>query len=359
MFHFKDFIVRYERYLSGASLLAGFVVDTLTLRRVDLLPETILLYSYLGIAALAIFLIHLMEENAAEGGVAARFVPWLTFLLQFTFGGLFSAFLIFYSRSASLSASWPFLALLLFVFVGTELFKRHHARLVFQLSIFYFAIFSFCVFSIPIAVGAIGSWVFVLSGVVSLVVFSLFVFLLRITGRARIRARMPSIAFSIGAIFILINVLYFSNILPPIPLALKEIGMYHSVSRTDAAYILLGEAPPWYHAFSRPILHITEGEPLYVFAAVFAPVSLKTDVVHRWQYYDASVKMWKDSTVVRFPMIGGRDGGYRGFSLKYGVTPGLWLVSVETPNGQLIGRTTFTVEKVFELPPLEQTFRQH
>ncbi|OGG44341.1 hypothetical protein A2841_00950 [Candidatus Kaiserbacteria bacterium RIFCSPHIGHO2_01_FULL_48_10] len=353
MSQLKDFIFRNEHSLSGVALFAGFIIDSLTLRRVDLLPETILLYSYLGIAALSIFLIHLMEESAARGGIGSRFVPWLTFLLQFTFGGLFSAFLIFYSRSASLAASWPFLILLLFVFLGTEFFRKFHARLIFQLSVFFFAIFSFCVFSVPIAVGTIGPWVFVLSGVMSVLTFSIFIFLLRFTGRARMRARMGGIIFSTALIFFLINALYFLNILPPIPLALKEIGIYHSVVRTDAAYVLRGEERAWYKALWRPTFHITEGTPLYVFAAVFAPVSLKTDVVHRWQYYDQATATWNDSTIVRFPMIGGRDEGFRGFSLKYGATPGLWRVSVETPSGQLIGRTTFVVE-IVSMPPLRE-----
>jgi hypothetical protein len=354
---FRDSIPQYERFLSAVALGGGFFIDSVTLRRVDLLPETILLYTYLGISALCIFLTHLMEENAAAGGVTARFVPWITYILQFTFGGLFSAFLIFYSRSASLAASWPFLALLLFVFLGTEIFKRHHSRLVFQLTIFFFGIFSFCVFSVPIAIGTIGPLVFILSGVVSLVVFSMFVFLLRLTGRMRIRARMGSIVLSTAVVFVTINFLYFSGILPPIPLALKEIGIYHSVTHTDATYLLSRENRTWYQSFSQPVVHITEGAPLYAFAAVFAPVSLKTEVVHRWQYYDAGSGVWKDSTVVRFPMIGGRDQGFRGFSLKYDATEGLWRVSIETPNGQLIGRTAFSVEKVSVLPQLETISR--
>ncbi len=353
---FRDSIPRYERYLSMLALIAGFVIDNVTLRRVDLLPETILLYAYLGTASLMIFLLHLMEENAAQGGAAARFVPWVTFILQFTFGGLFSAFLIFYSRSASLAASWPFLALLLFIFFGTEIFRRYRTRLVFQLTVFYFAVFSFCVFSIPIAVGAIGEAVFLLSGVVSLLVFWFFVWILRLTGRARIRARVPSIVFSIGSVFILMNILYFSNVLPPIPLALKEIGVYHSVVRTQGSYTLLEESRPWYRTFSRPTLHIITGAPLYVFAAVFAPVSITTDVVHRWEYYDAS-GAWKSFSLERFSMQGGRDEGYRGFSLTYGATPGLWRVSVETPNGQRIGRVVFSVVQVEVTPPLTSIIR--
>ena len=44
--------------------------------------------------------------------------------------------------------------------------------------------------------------------------------------------------------------------------------------------------------------------------------------------------------------IGGRDGGYRGYSIKNDVTAGKWRVNVKTGDGKLIGRVGFTVEDV-------------
>ena len=42
-------------------------------------------------------------------------------------------------------------------------------------------------------------------------------------------------------------------------------------------------------------------------------------------------------------IAGGRDGGYRGYSLTT-VNSGNWRVNIETERGQLIGRVKFKVE---------------
>jgi hypothetical protein len=44
-----------------------------------------------------------------------------------------------------------------------------------------------------------------------------------------------------------------------------------------------------------------------------------------------------------FEIHGGREGGYRGFSMKRAVVPGLWRVEVETQEGRIIGRIDFRV----------------
>jgi hypothetical protein len=48
---------------------------------------------------------------------------------------------------------------------------------------------------------------------------------------------------------------------------------------------------------------------------------------------------------IAFEIHGGREGGYRGFSVKHAVTPGPWRVEVETDEGRIIGRIDFNVEQ--------------
>ena len=52
---------KYHRELSAASLIAGFVIDSFTLQRIDLLFENLVLYTHLTIVGGSILLINLVE----------------------------------------------------------------------------------------------------------------------------------------------------------------------------------------------------------------------------------------------------------------------------------------------------------
>ena len=119
-------------------------------------------------------------------------------------------------------------------------------------------------------------------------------------------------------------------------------------------YRLIFEKAPWY-SFGKTtatLFHRRVNEPVYVWSSIFAPTHLDTEVLHRWSRFDPAIGEWVTSTVIRFPISGGRDGGYRGYSKKENITPGAWRVDVETLRGQIIGRFTFKVVEVIESPEL-------
>jgi len=108
----KSFFVKYERHISTGAFAAGFIIDNLTLTRIDLLLDNLILFSYLVVAGSVIVFLNFYERGVFTGFVGRFFAPArlvAPIAMQFAFGGLFSGFFIFYSRSASLSASWPFL----------------------------------------------------------------------------------------------------------------------------------------------------------------------------------------------------------------------------------------------------------
>jgi hypothetical protein len=105
---------RYERPISSLSLVGGFVFDALTLKRVDLFWENFWVIVHLLVVGTSILVLRSIERETDEKSKELRF--WLINILQFTFGGLFSTFLVFYFRSAPISISWPFLLLLTVAF---------------------------------------------------------------------------------------------------------------------------------------------------------------------------------------------------------------------------------------------------
>jgi hypothetical protein len=342
----KELYEKYERYLMPAAFLAGFVWDNLTLRRIDLLYENIVFLIYIFVAGAGIILVN----------VSPKYIRLVPLFMQFAFGGLFSAFVVFYFRSASFTASWPFLVLLLFFLIGNEIFKKQYLRLVFQLSVFFVVLFSYSIFALPVFIGKMGDGVFLLSGVVSLFVMGLLILALNLSIPGKIYHVRRALFSSVAGIYVLLNIFYFTNIIPPIPLSLKDIGIYHSVDKISAGqYTAASEHVPWYSVKERisPVFHWVPGTSVYAFSAVFAPTKINTTIFHVWYYFDESRGEWMESSRLGFSIAGGRGGGYRGYTVKSGVFPGKWRVDVTTGRGQILGRLNFGVVKADTLPELE------
>ncbi|TSC72547.1 MAG: hypothetical protein G01um101470_312 [Parcubacteria group bacterium Gr01-1014_70] len=352
---------RYERRVSIATFLFGFAMDNFTLTRIDLFFDNLVLLFYLTVAGIGIMVVNLYEERRFRAEVEGithispksfQYVRAVApFGIQYAFGGLFSGFFVFYSRGASLAASWPFLLVLVFLLVGNEFLRNKYQRLTFQVSIFFFVLYSYMIFALPLLVGHIGPLVFVASGLLSLFFVAVAILLLVHFIPRRIKEAKRMLLASIATIFATVNILYVLNVIPPLPLSMKEAGVYYSVTRVATGYRVVGEEQGWY-AFLLPrrTIHVLGGSPLFFYSAVFAPAKLVTTIVHEWQLYDYKKDAWVMELRVSFPITGGRDGGYRGYSERLNVEPGLWRVNVETARGQLLGRRTFTVEETETAP---------
>ncbi|PIP87092.1 hypothetical protein COW81_02055 [Candidatus Campbellbacteria bacterium CG22_combo_CG10-13_8_21_14_all_36_13] len=340
----KQFILKHESRISWAAMLGGFVLDNLTLTRIDLLFDDLILLSYLIIAAISIILFNYLDENSK----IRLFVPYT---LQFAFGGLFSGFLIFYSRSGSLLQSWPFLAILLFLMIGNEVFKERYEKYVFRISIYFIALYSFFTFYIPILLGKMGALPFILSGIASILVLALLVYFVERSKRSRAKEKRHKIYISVITICVIFNTLYFGNIIPPIPLSLKDIGIYNQLEKRGNDYVMQKENVSWYKFKEKNILDITTGSNVYAYTAVFAPTKISQKISHVWLYKNDG--KWEEKSRIPFPINGGRGEGYRGYTYKNTLEEGLWRVEVRTDRDQVIGRKTFTINFVDELPKQE------
>ena len=91
------------------------------------------------------------------------------------------------------------------------------------------------------------------------------------------------------------------------------------------------------------------GDNVFCFAQVFAPTKLQTDIFHTWEYYDETADDWIEHANLSYPIAGGRDGGFRGYTLIQNFTDGKWRCSVETKRGQVLGREKFKIDST-QLP---------
>lgn len=325
--------------------ITGFIVDNITLNRVDQLFDNIILLSYVVLAMLSILLLY--------AGIAERFgertsvflKKWSPVLMQYAFGGLLSGMLIFYGRSGSIMESWPFMFLILGVIYGNETITNRQSRLVYNLVIFFIGLFAYVVLVIPVITGKMGAWIFVGSGLLALAIMYVFFGWVERIVPNFVKLQKRNVVFIIGLIYVVMNVLYFTNTIPPIPLSMKHVGMYHNVLRVDDTYILTYEKPVWWQWYrnSDEKFHYIKGESIYCYASVFAPSRLATDIYHQWQYYDETTGSWKDHSRIAYGISGGRGDGYRGYTRIDSYHEGKWRCVVETARGQVIGAETFEI----------------
>ncbi len=329
-----------------AAFLFGFILDNLTLTRVDQVFDNVVLLLYVLLAMLSILTLY--------AGIAERFGERVSrfmrdkspIVMQYAFGGLLSGMLIFYGRSGSLTASWPFLLIIIGVIYGNETIRNRSQRLVYNLVIFFVGLFAYITLVVPVYLGKMGPVIFVGSGLLALVIMSVFFGLVTRIVPNFIQLQKRNVVFIIGFIYLTLNVLYFTNLIPPIPLSLKEVGIYHHVEKyDDGAYGVTYEKPKWWEWYrdSDKVFHYATGEDIYCFASVFSPSRLNTSIYHRWEYFDEKEKKWVEHGRYAYPILGGRDDGYRGYTQISTYSEGDWRCTVETERGQVIGRETFII----------------
>lgn len=337
-------VKKYERRISAASMAGGFAFDNYYFGRVDHPATQIVLALYIVTTIGALLALHYTQSHAERGGLLRKARTPLIGVTQFALGGLWSAFLILYGRSAVLMASWPFLIVLAAMLIGNEMFRHYQSRLAFTCTLLFLALLSYAVFVVPVFTLTMGKWTFLLSCLLATLAFAAVLWALDKIGRERIRASRRGIALGAAGVLTGLNLFYFLNILPPLPLALSNSGIFHSVAKVGNVYRATAEERDWWAAFGfAPTLHIAPGQPLSLYSAVFAPIALKTNIIHIWQRYDETQKRWRTESTVNFPITGGREGGYRLYSIKSKPQAGKWRVAIETPEGLLIGRVAFSV----------------
>ncbi len=349
----KTWFDKYERALLPGALVFGVIFDSFTFTNIDIASAFKLLGLYACLAGASIWF---MNANAAGRVSKERRVPQILrvacpIIIQFSFGAMLNAIFIFYFFSGTPLISWPFILPLALLMITNDLFRAYAQRPVVQLSVYFFILFSLVSIILPFTLHAIGVHIFFLSGGVSLVVFFSYALLLR---RVAPTLGYKRLLASVAVIFLIINGLYWLNIIPPLPLSIRDTALAHNVQKVGSSYSLLVEKHSWWSRIpTGRTIQIEPGGKVYLYTAIFAPLDLHTIIVHHWQYFNDAEHKWVSSDRLRFAVTGGAKTGYRGFSFKARVSPGLWRVDVETKGGQVLGRVRFRVLTTSDLPKLE------
>lgn len=334
-----------KHWLSTAFVL-GFFTDLLLLNRVDDLVDNLILFFYVVLATAAMLLLYVGVAERGPAFLVKRFRQYGPIVMQYAFGGLLSGMLIFYGRSADFLASAPFLLLIVAVILGNEMLSKRSDRLIYNLALYFIGLFSYVVLVIPVILGKMGDGIFILSGLIAVAMVTVVVQLLFRIVPNFMTVNIKRVIVTIGFIYIAFNTLYFSNVIPPIPLSLTTLEIVHGATKVPNGYLVTLEKQPWYRQLplATPVLHPIDNS-IACFARVFAPTRLSTKIFHRWEFQDESGG-WQEHLRFGYDIAGTNQGGYGGFTVIKGFHAGVWRCSVETERGQVLGRKVVTIDLV-------------
>ena len=335
------------RHLSAVAMfVAGFLFDFLTMQRIDAWRDLAFQLGYL--VALTGQLVYQSREAMGRwtpGRLTGRWWQYNVQAVHFLYGGLLSAYVVLYFRSSTVARPAVFLVLLVGVMVINEVPHIRNAGYPLRLGLYGFCVFSFLAYFVPILLGRIDGWVFLLSLLLSAALVWLVAGWLapQDGDRAGGRARLFTPA---GDVLAVIAILYVLRLIPPVPLSVQFHGIYHDVRREGGGYTLVYEPPPWapWRRDSRPFER-RAGDRLHYFARVFAPSGFRHRVMIRWEVFDEGRGTWTTTDRIPLSVTGGRAEGFRGTAVKSNFTPGNWRVTAETEDGRAIATLSFGVEE--------------
>ena len=321
-----------RKYAPAAFFIGGFAWDAITLGRSIKPIDLFILAAYLGGAALILVMLGRRSSGSEEPRHSEEPRNWSRYLspvLQFFFGGIFSALFIFYFLSSGGLGGSLFVLALAALLIGNEFLGSRYSELTLSWSFFTLSACMFFNFALAHLFRSISTFWFYLGTMIAV----LLVVLLRHVSRRESASIAPSMG--VAALLLLLHVF---NLIPPVPLVKKQMLIAHELRRERGGYVAQIESPGWrIWRASSPVFHRRNGEPVYCFTSVFVPNGIRTTIRHRWEHEGRTMD------VRPFPITGGRQGGYRGYTLKRNLIPGRWRVTAESESGATIGFVDFVV----------------
>ena len=341
----RRFHATCEPYFPATFFAGGFAFDVATVSRIDhwvtLLQQGVFL---LLIGGLLAFEARFDLRDLPLPGWFQKNKGYAESLVHFLFGGLLSGYTIFYFKSASSLSSALFLLVLLALFVLNErpILRRRGMPVKFLL--FSLCTASFFTYLVPIVWGSIGVLPFTVSICLSLLVTCLLLHAIARKADLSLRAARHLLAPAL-AVQLAFSGLYYLGALPPVPLSIQYMGIFHGIERRGDTYLLYHENPPWrfWHRGDQ-VFHAREGDRIHGFARIFSPTRFEDEVFVRWLQQTPAGE-WTTSDRIRIDITGGRQAGFRGHTWKANYRAGAWQMRVETADGRELGRISFEVRE--------------
>jgi hypothetical protein len=348
---------------SVGGAVGGVVWSFLTASRIDDASTTLSLAVTLTLLGLFVVLeSRIRNKRIGHAWIELKGERWAAFGVTFALSSLYNTVFVYYMTSAS-NLKFALFGLLILAGIGATRFvpdrlAGEHVRFV----VLLVSVFSVFQFWIPLATGSFGAWTFFAASFLAFLATA-FAFLLGELRPTEVYHRIRKIddggvgffhwthpltigihgALWLGTILFL-GFLHIAALIPPVPLALLDAGVFRDVERDHGQYVLSYEKPPLTAFWRTQDLPFRRrgSEDVYFFTALFAPTGTSLGLVHHWQRWDDE-RGWVTDFKHTIDVTGGREGGFRAYTRKRAPAEGLWRVIVETDRGREIGRRKFRV----------------
>ncbi|MDX2012065.1 MAG: hypothetical protein SFW67_17865 [Myxococcaceae bacterium] len=262
------------------------------------------------------------------------------------FGGLLNVFLVFFFRSSGNALALVFVAVLLVLLVLNELPRFRERGPLVRVALLSFSMTAFLMYLLPIVTGTLHRWqpvaAVAIGAVLTLALWRFLVWLTPDPTWTFRRAGLPGLVIQVGLLGLLVG-----DLVPPVPLALKHIGIYTSVKPApDGApmhvFLTWQPAEAWevWRRDARTLV-ADAGQQVWVYARVFAPMAFDDEIVFVWERAepDGWVALGPPQPE---PLHGGMDEGFRVFAARPLTHAGDYRVRLLAEDGREIGRRAFT-----------------
>jgi hypothetical protein len=351
-----------ERAVAAVFFAAGFVFDMLTTGRIDSWATIGQQAVYLAVI-MAVLLQMFREQGqpAPEPAGMTRLKRW-TYeyrgpAVHFLLGALLNLYAIFFFKSSSLAMSFAFLGILVALLLANESRRFKALGLPFKFALLALCFLSFLAYLLPVLAGTIGLAMFLASMLAGSLPLAGAAWWIRRSAPERFALARRQILVPLGCVLVGFLGFYLFRLIPPVPLSIPFIGVYHSVERTAEGYRLTHERDWWrfWHNGDQAF-HAQPGDKVYVFFRIFSPSRFADQVQVRW-YWRAGdgIGGWTLQDAIPIGIVGGREQGFRGYGVKANYQPGNWKVQVETTDGREIGRIYFDLELSAQAPRMWQS----
>ena len=342
-----EFYDRHDRSLPAIFFASGVSFDIITLGRIDDIFNLVQQAAFL----LAVGFIIALEVRHSYN--PERIPKWIgkyfefrELAVHFLFGALLSAYSIFYFKSSSSFTLLFFFVPLCVLMVANEVPRFQQLGIPLHMALLSLCLISYFTYLLPILFGSISDLFFLLAWIISGT--CIFLFIKRFWKKVAKPQLIKQLILPTALIHLLFFGLYFAQLIPPVPIAVDHMGIYHHVEKLDNRYKLAYTRPAWkFWQNGDQDFDAAVGDRVYCYFRIFSPTAFEDKVHLRWAFRNKR-EQWESADAIPVRIVGGRAQGFRGYTYKQNYHPGDWRVTVETLDGREIGRLNFDVREIAE-----------
>jgi len=339
------FYKKHQRWIHICPFIMGFIFDSLVLRRIDELATIIQQALYLVVSGFLVFIELIELSRPVE---APRFFTkiwkYREYGLQFLLGTLLNSYTIFYFKSASALTSFVFILVLIALLFLNEFLRFGKSQVQAHMAFMSLCLISYMQSLLPIVLGFMGTIPFLCGLFFSILIFFGYYALGTKYLTARPSLLNTHLLYPYATVQSLFVILYFAHAIPPVPLSVPYMGIYHDVQKKNGTYELTYTRSKWkFWQNGDETFLARPGDSIFCYAQIFSPTRFKEKLQVRWLFW-SSQQGWQASDAIALQVVGGREEGFRTITKKSNFQPGLWRAQIETSDSHEVGRITFTVE---------------